>query len=106
MMNKISYELFRSRRNFNPIILFQKKNDLTLEEFNQFFESFLVCTPGKEYYEKVKQTFFLKYKKEIDIIEETELKQLEIKNEEHLYDQQLDVKHIKQKRKRKVKNDK
>ena len=59
MKNKslINYKLFQSRKKFNPVSLFYKKQDLNYEEFVEFLESKMVDTPGIEYFERVKQEF-------------------------------------------------
>ncbi len=56
-MNKISYELFKTRRNFNPISLFLKKNDLSYDEFCNYFNKINVVAPDFEYFQKVKNFF-------------------------------------------------
>lgn len=56
-MIKISYELFKTRRNFNPITLFLKKSDLSYDEFCNYFNKINVVAPDFEYFQKVKNFF-------------------------------------------------
>jgi hypothetical protein len=57
MYNNISYELFRNRKKFNPLTLFYNNNELTYEQFKEYFLKRNVDSPNFEYYEKVKSKF-------------------------------------------------
>lgn len=76
MKNKslINYKLFQSRKKFNPISLFNNKQDLSYKEFVAFLESKMVDTPGIEYFERVKQEF-------LKTINEAKVKDKEVKQE-------------------------
>lgn len=76
MKNKslINYKLFQSRKKFNPISLFNNKQDLSYKEFVAFLESKMVDTPGIEYFERVKQEF-------LKTINEAKVKVKEVKQE-------------------------
>lgn len=67
--NYIKYELFRMRRKFNPLSLFYKNNELTYEQFKEYFDEKSVDAPDILYYNRVKQRFLEKQKEESKIIE-------------------------------------
>ena len=56
-MNLINYELFRQRKKFNPIRLFERNENLTYEIFCNFFESRFVIPPDTKYFLRVKEEF-------------------------------------------------
>jgi len=56
-MNLINYEIFRQRKNFNPLRLFERNEKLTYEMFCNFFESRLVIPPDIKYFLRVKEEF-------------------------------------------------
>ena len=56
-MSKINYDLFRIRKNFKPLSLFNRNPKLTFEEFEEFFEQRMVVSPGKDYYLRVKSHY-------------------------------------------------
>ena len=60
MKSYINYDLFRVRRQFNPLILFYQNNDLTYTEFEKYFNDKNVESPGVEYYNRVKARFLEK----------------------------------------------
>ena len=95
MKSYIKYDLFRSRRNFNPIVLFYKNNDMTYKEFEKYFNDKNVESPGFEYYNRVK-TRFLEKKEEQDNI-------IEVKQEDVSIDIVKEVKPVKKRKKRKNK---
>ena len=82
MKNKslINYKLFQSRKKFNPISLFYKKQDLNYKEFVEFLKSKMVDTPGIEYFERVKQEF-LKLSNESKEVIEVKQEVVEVKQE-------------------------
>ena len=53
----MSYDLFRSRRKFNPLTLFYSNSNITYSEFEQFFNNKNVASPGVDYYNRVKAKF-------------------------------------------------
>jgi hypothetical protein len=72
MYNNISYELFRNRKKFNPLTLFYNNNELTYEQFKEYFLKINVESPSFEYYEKVKSKFLeLTKVEEIKVEEKT-----------------------------------
>ncbi len=56
-MSKINYDLFRIRKNFKPLSLFNRNPKLTFEEFEDFFDQRMVKSPGKDYYLRVKSHY-------------------------------------------------
>ena len=56
-MSKINYDLFRIRKNFKPLSLFNRNPKLTFEEFEDFFDQRMVESPGKDYYLRVKSHY-------------------------------------------------
>ena len=56
-MSKINYDLFRIRKNFKPLSLFNRNPKLTFKEFEEFFEQRMVESPGKDYYLRVKSHY-------------------------------------------------
>jgi len=57
MKTYMSYDLFRSRRKFNPLTLFYSNSNITYSEFEQFFNNKNVASPGVDYYNRVKAKF-------------------------------------------------
>lgn len=53
-MQRINYQLFRQRKNFDPTILFKNNLTLSYEEFSKFFIERNVEPPSKDYYMNVK----------------------------------------------------
>ena len=53
-MQRINYQLFRQRKNFDPTLLFKSNIDLSYEDFCDFFVKRNVEPPSKEYYMNVK----------------------------------------------------
>lgn len=53
-MQRINYQLFRQRKNFDPTILFKNNLTLSYEEFSNFFIERNVEPPSKDYYMNVK----------------------------------------------------
>lgn len=53
-MQRINYQLFRQRKNFDPTILFKNNLTLTYEEFSNFFIERNVEPPSEKYYMNVK----------------------------------------------------
>lgn len=94
----IKYKIFRRRKNFDPIILFKRKNDLTYEEFVSILENKGAMSPGEPYFKKVKE-HFEKTSKPEKTQEKPEVKE----KKEKVVDEKPQ---IKQRRKRKVKNEK
>lgn len=76
-MNLINYEIFRQRKNFNPIKLFERNEKLTYEMFCNFFESRFVVPPDTQYYLRVKKAF-----EENKHLKEHQSSELETKNKE------------------------
>lgn len=56
-MNLINYEIFRQRKKFNPLKLFERNENLTYEMFCNFFESRFVIPPDNKYFLRVKEEF-------------------------------------------------
>ncbi len=83
MKNKslINYKLFQSRKKFNPISLFYKKQDLNYKEFVEFLESKMVDTPGIEYFERVRQEFLKITNNVKEKAEKTKQELVEVKQE-------------------------
>lgn len=67
-MKLIKYEIFRQRKNFNPLILFKKNKDITYDQFKEFFESRLVESPDINYYTRVKNKF--NENNDVNVVEE------------------------------------
>lgn len=95
MKSNISYNLFRNRKNFNPLVLFYQNKDLTYQEFKEYFNSRYVTSPDIEYYNRVKQAF----------LEKTKVTTKIEKVEDDLPEKELAVKTPKPKRKRRSKNE-
>lgn len=53
-MQRINYQLFRQRKNFDPTILFKNNLTLSYEEFSSFFVERNVEPPSEKYYMNVK----------------------------------------------------
>lgn len=53
-MQRINYQLFRQRKNFDPTILFKNNLTLSYEEFSKFFIERNVEPPSEKYYMNVK----------------------------------------------------
>jgi hypothetical protein len=54
-MQRINYQLFRQRKNFNPTVLFKNNLKLSYEEFCKFFIERNVEPPSETYYMNVKR---------------------------------------------------
>lgn len=57
MKSYISYNLFRNRTKFNPLSLFFSNNNISYEEFKEYFNSRDIESPDVEYYNRVKDRF-------------------------------------------------
>ena len=57
MKSYISYNLFRNRTKFNPLSLFYNNNELTYEQFKEYFDEKSVEAPDILYYNRVKDKF-------------------------------------------------
>lgn len=53
-MQRINYQLFRQRKNFDPTILFKNNLTLSYKEFSSFFIERNVEPPSENYYMNVK----------------------------------------------------
>ena len=95
MKSNISYNLFRNRKKFNPLILFYQNKDLTYQEFKEYFNSRHVESPDEDYFNRVKNTFFEKTTLETKVVEAEVVKKEEI----------IEKPKPKRKRKRKTKNE-
>jgi hypothetical protein len=95
MKSNISYNLFRNRKKFNPLILFYQNKDLTYQEFKEYFNSRHVESPDEDYFNRVKHTFFEKTTLETKVIEAEAVEKEEI----------VETPKPKRKRKRKTKNE-
>jgi len=79
----INYFLFQRRRKFNPLNLFKKNNKLTYEEFVSFLNKKMIDSPGKEYFDKLKEKFdSLNKKEEPEVKEEKVVENKQVKIEE------------------------
>ncbi len=74
-MRKINYDLFRTRKNFKPLTLFNRNPRLTFEEFEDFFDQRMVESPGKDYYLRVKSHYEKINAPTIEIKEEVSLEE-------------------------------
>lgn len=92
----IKYKLFRQRKKFDPVSLFKEKNDLTYEEFVKILEGKGSMSPDESYFKRVKEHF------EASLKTQKPQEKPEVK-EEKVLDEKPQVK---QRRKRKVKNEK
>jgi hypothetical protein len=63
----INYELFRQRKNFNPLSLFYKNEDFSYQDFVNFFISRSVNPPDLNYYNRVKKAFEENQNKKVDL---------------------------------------
>lgn len=54
-MQRINYQLFRQRKNFNPTVLFKNNLTLSYEDFSKFFIDRNVEPPSESYYMNVKR---------------------------------------------------
>tara|TARA_B100000427_G_scaffold322603_2_gene324832 strand:- start:1694 stop:2002 length:309 start_codon:yes stop_codon:yes gene_type:complete len=97
MKSYISYNLFRSRKKFNPLNLFARNSNITYEEFELFLNNKNVESPGIEYFNRVKAKH----------IENTTTKEAEeeiiLKDEEIKKDDLIKTKPVSKKRKKKAK---
>lgn len=94
----IKYKLFKQRKSFDPVSLFKEKNDLTYEEFVSILEIKGAMSPGESYFKRVKEHFEKTLKPErAEEKQEVEEKQKKVLDEKP---------QVKQRRKRKVKNEK
>ena len=57
MKSYISYSLFRNRTKFNPLSLFFIDNNISYEEFKEYFNTRDIESPNVEYYNRVKDKF-------------------------------------------------
>jgi hypothetical protein len=78
MKSNISYNLFRNRKKFNPLILFYQNKEITYEEFKEYLNSRHVESPGEDYFNRVKHTFFekstlQKKAEEVDVVEKEDI---------------------------------
>ena len=53
----IKYNLFQSRKNFNPVLLFKKDPNITYEKFVSYLNSKQVDSPGEDYFNRVRDHF-------------------------------------------------
>lgn len=53
----IKYNLFQSRKKFNPVLLFKKDPDITYEKFVSYLNSKQVDSPGEDYFNRVRDHF-------------------------------------------------
>jgi len=97
MKSYISYDLFRSRKKFNPLSLFARNNNITYEEFELFLNNKNVESPDIEYFNRVKEKY----------IENTTTKEVEkeiiLKDEEIKKDELIKTNPTSKKRKKKAK---
>ena len=92
MSSYISYSLFKNRKKFNPLSLFKDNENITFEEFKEFFNSRNVNSPDILYYNNVKHEF-LKQKEALKINNK------EVLNEDKIKIKDKKVKKTKAKRK-------
>ena len=81
MKSYISYNLFRSRKKFNPLSLFARNSNITYEEFELFLNNKNVESPGIEYFNRAKSKY-IENTTNKEAEEEIILKDEEIKKDE------------------------
>jgi len=103
----IRYNLFKTRKKFNPLSLFNANKNLTYEDFVNFLHSRNVEPPSVDYFNKVKSAFDLESKTKETTVKENQAENVVDEIEKVKDDEQTQIKEpVKTKSKRKKKNEK